>query len=221
MEAIDRYKLFCEQLNDAVRLYPNLKICQTDSGLSFLKGVLDIPNDVNQIVGSFAIEIYFWDDFPYGFPLLFEVGGIIPNEAGWHKYAGGLGNCCITAKPDEVLKCKNGISVPLFIEKHAIPYFANQIHRMITGKYKNGEYSHNVKGFPDYYESLLKTNNRDLWLQYFKYAFRNLKVECERNDICFCGSGKKYKQCHLEVFITLQKIGEKQVTNDFNNIFKP
>ena len=219
MEVIERYNLFCEQLSDAVRLYPNLKIEQTDDGLSFLKGVLDIPNDVNQIAGDFAIEIHFRNDFPYRFPLLFEVGGAIPNEADWHKYAEG--NCCITAKPDEILKCKNGISVPLFIKKHAIPYFANQIYRKSTGKYNNGEYSHIVKGFPDYYESLLKTNDRDLWKQYFKYAFRNLKVECERNDPCFCGSEKKYKQCHLEIFITLQGIGEKQVTNDFNNIFEP
>lgn len=24
------------------------------------------------------------------------------------------------------------------------------------------------------------------------------KVELGRNDICWCGSGKKYKRCHLE-----------------------
>lgn len=205
-------------MNEVVRKYPNLKINQDRNGISFLKGILDIPNDEDKFVGSFLIEVHFSAGFPYRFPILFEAGGIIPNEADWHKYKDE--SCCITVKPDEILKCKNGISVLLFIEKYGVSYFANYIYRKLTGKYKNGDYAHNSKGVFQFYEALFKTGNTKLWVQYFKNIFRNLKVECGRNNICFCGSEKKYKYCHLEIFNTLILIGEEQVISDFKQILK-
>jgi hypothetical protein len=210
--------LFNEQLQDAIKKYPNLKIIQDKDRISYLKGILDIPNDLHEIVGHFLVEVRCSDKFPYRFPILFEIGGEIPNEPDWHKYKDA--SCCITIWPDEILKCKNGISVSLFIEKYAVPYFANYLHKKQTGEYKNGEYAHGVKGINQFYESLMKTANRDLWIQYFKHTFKNLKIGCERNDNCFCGSGDKYKQCHLEVFNSLRLIGEEQILNDFNLIIR-
>jgi len=214
----NNYILFNEQLRIAVKRYPNLKIFQDRDGLSFLRGILDIPNDNNEIVGHFLVEVRCSEKFPLRFPILFETGGEIPNEADWHKYKNG--SCCVTVAANEIIICKNGITVPLFIEKYAIPYFANYIHKRLTREYKNGEYAHGIKGIGQFYESLMKTANRDLWIQYFKNVFQELRVKCGRNDPCFCGSGGKYKHCHLEVFNNLLQIGEKQIRNDFNIIFK-
>lgn len=216
---LSNYILFCEQLQDVVKKYLNLKIAKDKNDVSFLKGILDIPNDKKEIVQSFLIEIHYCPGFPFRFPFLFEVGEIIPNDVNWHKYEFGMGNCCITVLPDEIINCKNGISVFLFIEKYAIPYFANHIHRIVTGHYKNGEYAHDGKGFSQFYENLFKSDNKDLWIRYFKNTFSNLKVECDRNDKCFCGADKKYKHCHLEIFNSLKLIGEEQVLKDFKLIF--
>jgi hypothetical protein len=210
--------LFSEQLIEAVNKYPNLRIIYDDSGMPFLQGILDIPNDINETVGYFLIELHRSENFPFRFPILFETGGEIPNEADWHKYKDG--SCCITVWTDEILKCKNGVTISYFIEKYAIPYFANQIHKKQTGEYKNGEYAHGIKGIFQFYEALFKTSNTDLWIEYFKNAFRNLKVDCRRNDLCFCGSKEKYKNCHSAIFQTLQQIGEKRVFNDFSLIIK-
>lgn len=210
--------LFSNQLVDVVQKYPNLKILKDAEGVSYVQGILDIPNDINEIAGHFLIEVHCSEGFPNRFPILFETGGEIPIEADWHKYKDG--SCCITVWPDEVLKCKNGISVLFFIEKYAIPYFANQIHKKQTGEYKNGEYAHGIKGISQFYETLLKTSDKELWIQYFKNVFRNLKVPIGRNDMCFCGSEEKYKNCHLDVFMTLRQIGEKRIVNDFNLIIK-
>lgn len=208
--------MFNEQIQGAVRKYPNLKILQNNDGLSFLRGVLDIPNDRNEIVGHFLIEVHCSEKFPFRFPILFEIGGEIPDGADWHKYNNG--SCCITVLANEIIICRNGIVVALFIEKYAIPHFANHIHKKLTGEYKNGEYAHGIKGICQFYESLMKTANKDLWIQYYKNTFQNLRVDSERNDICFCGSGDKYKHCHLRVFDSLRQIGEKQVLHDLNLI---
>lgn len=102
------YEIFCHQLEYVIKKFPNFKIEESGSG-KILKGILDITNSENEVVSSFSVEIRFSPGFPFRFPFLFEVGGDIPNEADWHKYPNG--RCCITVDPDEILKCKNGISV--------------------------------------------------------------------------------------------------------------
>jgi hypothetical protein len=213
----NKHILFHKQLQDTTRKYPNLKIINEENGISYIKGILDIPNDLHEIVGHFLVEVRCSNKFPFRFPILFEIGGEIPNSADSHKNPDT--SCCITVLSDEILICKNGIGVSLFIAKYAIPYFANYIYKKQTGDYKNGEYAHGIKGISQFYESLMKTDNRHLWIQYFNNTFRNLKVECGRNDLCFCGSGYRFKKCHLEVFINLYKIGELQICHDFNLIF--
>jgi uncharacterized protein YchJ len=61
--------------------------------------------------------------------------------------------------------------------------------------YKNGDYRHGINGYIEYYSDLFKTDNKTLWKEYFDYAFDLKKIKIGRNDPCFCGSGKKYKNC--------------------------
>lgn len=143
-------------LQDAISSFPNLKIVLDNQDIPYLKGILDVPNDLGEIVGSFLVEIHCSALFPFKFPIMFETGGDIPQDADWHKYANG--SCCITVWPDELEKCKYGITLTDYINQYAIPYFANQIYRKHTGHYKNGEYAHNKPGVFQYYKSLIETN---------------------------------------------------------------
>lgn len=205
------YFVFCEQLNSVIEKYSNLFIREVN-GKKYLKGILDIPNDNNEIIKSFAIEIHFKDGFPYRFPNLKEVGYDIPNDADWHKYTNG--NCCITVEPEEILICRFGITLLTFIEQHAIPYFANQIHKKEFGFYKNGEYAHGFSGLKQFYSSLFQTNDESRWVYYTKIVFKNFPLHIQRNDKCFCGSNKKFKHCHNIVFNQMRIIGLKQIVND-------
>ena len=208
--------LYCEQLQTAIMKYHNMQICKDENDISYLKGVLDVPNDNQEVVNSFLIEIKFSKGFPYRFPLLREIGGVIPNEADWHKY--GEDQCCITVTADEVIKCRNGITVSTFIEGYAIPYFANYIYKRQTNMYKNGEYGHGKLGVFQFYATLLKTEDMLLWSECFRQAFQNTGVSIGRNDGCFCGSGQKYKQCHLRVYNSLRLIGQEQVLQDMKKL---
>ena len=208
----DSYSSFCHQINSVIKKFPNLKITELD-GAHVLKGILDITNVDNEIVGSFSIEIKYKEGFPYRFPLLYEVGGDIPNEADWHKYNDG--RCCITVDPDEILKCKDGISVITFIEHYAIPYFANQIYRFQNDKYLNGEYSHGFDGLREFYSDLFKTTDRSKWREYVNIVSSDKTLKMDRNKPCFCGSGLKYKFCHDKVFYNIKKLGVNQIMNDF------
>lgn len=201
MESYERFK---EQLSDVSQLYPDL-IIKTKNNKQFLKGIIDIPNSNGKIVKSFLIEIHWIELFPYRFPKLYETGGAIPCEADWHKYKDN--SCCITVEPEEILACKDGITVLSFIRKQVIPYLANQCFRMLQGRYKD-EYPHGEDGYVMFYANLMKTTDTSKWLQYAKYAFDGMSIKPDRNSPCFCGSGMKYKRCHDKVFDKLRSIGK-------------
>ena len=211
----DNYQTFIDQLIIANQKYPNLRIKEV-GGIQILKGLLDIPDDNDEVIKSYSIEIHFSKCFPFCFPILFEAGEDIPNEADWHKYEDG--SCCITIPPNERLICKDGISVLHFIENHAIPYLANQLLRKTNGYYKNGEYAHGNAGFIQFYSSLFKTADPKKWYEYMSMAFLHQPVKILRNQPCFCGSKLKYKKCHDMVFYQMQIIGYEQIRNDIEKL---
>ena len=212
---LNNYAIFCDQLTSVIQKYPSLRIKEVDS-IKYLKGIIDIPNDDKEIVGSFSIELFFTNGFPYRFPILKEVGGDIPNVADWHKYTNDA--CCITVEPNEILICKNGISVLFFIENYAIPYFANYIHKLRFKTYKNGEYTHGFSGIKQFYSDLFKTTDKNKWVEYLRIVFKNNCIHISRNDKCFCGSNIKFKHCHEKVFHQMRNIGINQIINDLKKI---
>lgn len=208
----ESYKLFCNQLDSVIKKFPNLMITELD-GVMALKGILDIKDASNVVVGSFSIEIKYRMEFPYRFPILYEVGEAIPNIADRHKYQDG--SCCITVLPDEILKCMDGISVLSYIEEYAIPYFANQIYYSQNGKYLNGEYSHGKDGFIEFYTNFFKTTDSSKWREDVERVSSGTIIKMDRNKQCFCGSGLKYKNCHDKIYYNISKLGINQITNDF------
>ena len=213
----ESYNLFCNQLDSVIKKFPNLMITELD-GVKALKGILDIKNDCNDVVGSFLIEIKHREEFPYRFPILYEVGGDIPNIADRHKYSDGI--CCITVLPDEILKCKNGISILTFIEEYAIPYFANQVYYLQDGIYMNGEYSHGKDGYIEFYTKFFKTADSSKWREDVERVNSGTIIKMDRNKPCFCGSGLKYKHCHNKIYYKISNLGVNRILNNINQIYQ-
>lgn len=213
--ASDSYTLFCEQLRSVVNKYPNFKIIE-HNGKKALKGILDIRNDQNEVIGSFLIQIIHSIEFPFRFPLLFEVGGAIPNIADRHINSDG--SCCITVLPDEILKCYGGISVLSYIENYAIPYLANQIYFKEEGHYLNGEYSHWYEGYVEFYTQFFKTADITRWRRDVNQVKSGNIITMDRNKPCFCGSGIKYKKCHDKIYYDITRLGTDILLKQFDEI---
>lgn len=206
---VENNEIFNEQLESFVKEYPNFQM-KTDSDHPYLKGILDIPDDEGSVAGSFSVEIHPTSDFPYAFPILYEVGGEIPCEANWHKYPDD--SCCLTVRAKEKLICKNGITLVWFVQDIAIPYFANQLHKRQTGKYLQ-EYSHGTDGIWEFYAELFHSRDSEVWKRCLDNTFGIGKNE--RNGQCYCNSGKKYKKCHLPIENDVWKVGKEQIIKDF------
>lgn len=204
--------VFDAQIDPFILEYPCFQK-KTVGDVSFLKGILDIPNDEGVIAGSFSIEIHPVKNFPFAFPILYEVGNEIPCKADWHKYSNN--SCCLTVPAEEKLMCKNGITLIWFVQNVAIPYFANQLYKKQTGHYLQ-EYSHGSAGIKEFYDRIFHSSDINIWRKCLKSAFGNSKYE--RNALCYCNSGKKYKKCHLLVENDVRTIGREQIVNDFKKI---
>jgi hypothetical protein len=205
---------FQKELLSVIKKYPNLKL-KFEKQEGYLKGILDIPNESGDIAGNFLIEIHSVEKFPYRFPKLYEVGGEIPIHHDWHKYNDN--SCCLTVEPDEIIKCKNGITLIGFIEDVVIPYFANQLYRKTEGKYFN-EYPHGSEGLYVFYADLFRNENISVWLEYLDKTFNGKKTM--RNGLCYCNSGLKFKFCHLQVEEKLKILGKDKILIDIKNIVK-
>lgn len=199
------YHLFSEQLDEAIAKYPLLKRVILD-GKEILKGSLEVRDKDGKHWEDYEIEIHATENFPNLFPWLFEVSDKIPKIADWHIYEDTF-SCCLKILPEEILRCKQGITVTEYITEEVLPYLFNQTHRRTEGYYVNGEYAHGSMGIYQYYSSILRTGgNIRLTISLMQYIAANYRPY--RTNLCFCGNGKKFRHCHRDSFDQLKQIGD-------------
>ena len=202
-------KLFKQHLAATIKRYPSLKIIGDPNRQQYLKGILDVLDGTGNTVCAYSVEIKESHGYPYRYPCAYEVGGDIPGTADYHKYSDGM--LCLGVDAEEIIKCRNGLHIADFIAEELIPYLANQYYRNITGHYLQ-EYSHGTEGVRQCYSKMLNNEDEGLWPMLYNMAFVK---SIGRNEMCCCGSGKKYKNCHESIVNTLVLIGKKQVEKDF------
>lgn len=187
-------------------------------GKNVLCGELDIIDAKGKLWETYQVEIHYIDDFPHRFPTLYETGDKIPKIADWHIYEDTLA-CCVKVRPAEIMRCVNGITVSEYIEEEALPYLFNQTHRRLEGFYVNGEYAHGLKGIYEFYSQELKTRD-DIprTVQMMRWIAMNEKPV--RTAQCFCGSEKKFRNCHRDAYERLKLVGDKALLSDCYTIGK-
>lgn len=142
--------------------------------------------------GTFRASIYFSRLYPKVFPVLIDMSRAFPWDVDWHISA-KTGECCVCGVIEKEEVGRKGISVLGFIKTYVLPFYANQLYRSKYGHYKNGEYSHYEEGVWEALEEEFCTKDRGRILHFLK----EMRIKRDRNDLCFCGSSKKYKKCHL------------------------
>lgn len=191
------YDIFRSQLDEAVEVFPSLSKVLS-GGKDILRGTIAVVDGDGRYWEDYEVEIVASDGFPNEFPHLFEISGKIPRIGDWHIYE-DTGSCCVKIKPEELIRCKGGITVREYIAEEVLPYLFNQTHRKVEGYYINGEYSHGGVGIYEFYAGVLRTrNNIELTIWLMRYIAGNDRPG--RTSTCFCGSGEKFRNCHREAY---------------------
>ena len=211
------YDAFVLQLEEAYLSFPSLGRA-TENGKEILKGMLSVVDGNGKHWEDYAVEIHSTENFPDGFPSLFETSGKIPKIGDWHIYEDTLA-CCLKVKPEEIIRCKKGITVTEYIREEVMPYFFNQTHRRVEGYYINGEYGHGLLGVYEFYSDILGTG-KDYRATVNLLQFIAMNNQPIRTSLCFCGSQNKFRNCHKKAFEKLKQIGDENLLSDANEFAK-
>jgi hypothetical protein len=197
------YDIFVSQIEEAIVAFPSLHQVIVD-GKYILKGALAVIDKNGRHWEDYEIEIHSTENFPNEFPLLFESSGKIPKITDWHVYEDTL-SCCVKIKPEELLRCKKGITVTDYIREEVVPYLFNQTHRRVEGYYVNGEYGHGTLGIYEYYSNLLNTGkNIERTIQLMLFIAKHERPG--RTTFCFCGRNIKFRDCHRAAYDKLKQL---------------
>lgn len=182
--------------------YPSLGVVNRNVQ-KLLSGTLDIIDNEGKLWETYKVEIRASSEYPYRFPKLFEIGNAFPKIIDWHVYESDK-SCCVDITPNELIICKNGLTLIDYIDQYAIPYFANQKFREIEGYYLYGEYSHGIFGRIEFYQSKLKAKSPHQLIQMFDLIIKGYNPD--RRAYCpFCHK-VKFRKCHRNAFRELAKI---------------
>ena len=197
-----RNYFFESQLPAACLAFPSLKVIK-ENGEKFLRGELQIIDATGKLWDTYIIEIKSSLEFPYRFPKLYEIGGAFPKIMDWHVYEED-DSCCVDVIQNELILCKQGISLMNYLNQFAVPYFANQTFRRKEGYYLYGEYSHGIFGRIEYYQN--KLNAKSLAQLIVMLKFVVFGPDLSRNAKCpFC-TKTRFRKCHQHPIKELKSI---------------
>lgn len=188
--------------------YPGLILdTEEKDSIPSISGIIPLKDENGSFIDSYKIKIVPTIDYPNRFPYVIETSGRIPINNDWHIYTDD-GHCCISTIPEEILICKNGISLHSFIENQVKPYFFNQKYREMFGFFLK-ERPHGIEGNIQFFIEIFKTKNLDIIIN----GLRFIKQRNEPNRVskCFCGSGLKYRKCHKETYRVLSAFSNNEL----------
>ena len=97
-------------------------------------------------------------------------------------------------------------------------WFSVFIHPQNGKNEKLVEWAHEAEGTLEFYQTILKTNDLKIIIRFITEYLSVIKPS--RNHGCYCGSGKKIKNCHLDAIKTLRATSKKELQKDFQKIKK-
>ncbi|MDR6571352.1 SEC-C metal-binding domain-containing protein [Chitinophaga ginsengisegetis] len=193
--------------------FPDLQYSEGENGIPLVTGTLKLIDPKGTLLDNYEIRICPTDHYPLRFPHVFEVGNRLPANIDWHVFLDG--HCCIKSIPEEILICRNGITLASFIKNEVIPYFFNQKFRELNGYFLN-ERSHGTQGNIEFFEDVFKTTSYTEIAKGLIYISQ--RKEPSRVSECFCGSGNKYRKCHREALRILSQFTNEELDYYFKII---
>ena len=175
---------------DSRKILGELDFCAVYDQESGKVTIADFAEETDFLIQDvFEIEIYLDDLDMNGWPKVFEVGGKYRRIAkkcevpiiDLHIYPHNRA-CCLGLK----YRDSQQLCIEDFLDELVIPFFYRLSYTDKFGINRAredlwGEYSHGDKG----------------QMEHFLEIMNIARHNPGRNDPCLCGSGKKYKKCHL------------------------
>lgn len=200
-------------LAEVERRFPKLRLGEY-LGKKALVGVIDVSDAEGNFLEEFEVALLIPEKCPYGVPDLFETSQKLPR--GEDDHVNPIGLCCVEMDLDLMVQARRGIRLSDFLTKKVYPFFLSILHKISEGTYPGGDYAHGTEGRLQRYRERFNTNDDFFVLDALELALSGRSVG--RNDLCWCGSDRKAKRCHLDDSYWLRAIGNAQLQQDLHDI---
>lgn len=181
-----------------------------------ISGIIQLEDERGFFIDNYKLKIVPTIEYPSRFPFVFEIEGRIPINIDWHVYPND-GHFCISSIPEEILICKNGISLNGFIENQLKPYLFNQKYREVHGFFLK-ERPHGNKGNIQFFIEVFQTNDLTTIVKWLIFIKR--RNEPNRVSQCFCGRSQKYRKCHRRAYRTISAFTNQELDYFIEMILK-
>jgi len=186
------------------------------TGRAFLEGILTLTADCG-IPTRFDVRVEFPTDYPKMEPRAYDAAGRFPHTADRHFYPNG--QCCLWLPPESRWDSINPDALNRFLDEVAI-FFDRQLVYEATGRreWPGGQRSHGDAGYLEYVIDFFDGNQA---LVAALVPILASVSDVERNSRCLCGSGRKYKHCHLRAVETLRRrVGSAKLCDLFRHLVR-
>ncbi len=183
--------------------YPTLR--RVPGKYVVIEGVFTAHSDDDTIaIEDYQVRITITSNYPYSFPIVEETGNkILPRNSSRHINIDGT--LCLGNPVDEARVCRNGITLIWFLKNILNPHLCREYVRDKTGNYPTGERSHGIEGIWESYYDIFGTKDKLRILQEMESIISHGSIG--RNDLCYCGGGRKYKVCHAKLESKVLDVG--------------
>ena len=196
--------------------YPSLQLYMSDDGSAFIKGSIEIEQDI-----SYSVKLYLTAEYPRREPILICNRAEIPWTLDRHVFPSN-GSACLCVRSETRIHWSRGSDITAFIDKLVIPFFVWQNYYESYGEPPpSGERSHFGPGIIESYKDILCPIN-DITEKQIHHFMKLLsrKKEPAGHELCPCLSGKKLRFCHRKFLQDLRcKIDPRHALLDMNEAF--
>lgn len=198
-----------------------------DTSISVLQNEIEIIGCIQfnqkykdiQLQDEYLIQILFPLNFPDRTPIVKEIKGRIPSSADYHNNKENNGLCL--GVPGEIdKKIHANPTFKYLISEIVIPFLYANTFREKYNKYPWETRQHGAEGIIDYYQKLFGFNDRNTTQNFLLNIafFRNF---VKGHNLCPCGSGKQFRNCHKSKYDALVKYhSHKNIQKDILQILR-
>tara|TARA_B100001063_G_scaffold247379_1_gene293781 strand:- start:37056 stop:37691 length:636 start_codon:yes stop_codon:yes gene_type:complete len=208
------YKVI-KDIDQSILSYPLLKRVE-EKGYVRVVGEIPLIHSEKGEFDRYEVSIRFPQSYPKCFPKVIETSEKIPRKD--FRHVNPDLTLCLAVEPEEKAIANNGINFKYFLDKVLVPHLARETFREINGAYPDGEYTHGNSGIWEFYESALESTDRKLIISELEEIIYSKWQG--RNELCKCGSGRKFKRCHLDKWNTIIKSGRDYIIEKLDQLKK-
>jgi hypothetical protein len=191
--------------------YPNLAFrVDPDSGLMCLTGNFTLQADCG-VPTEISVQVVFPMDYPDSEPGAYDAVGRFPVSDDRHIVTGG--RFCLWLPPCSRWEKDDPKRLVRFLDEVTV-FLERQLVYDVTGDWPGEQYKHRAAGYEEFMLSAL--GGRAEYLRIFFPVILG-QEHLGRNSPCLCGSGKKYKRCHVQA---IEEIRVRMGRNTLDFLYK-